>query len=222
MHRILTALPGQIDPRHRPHRGDNGQQQHRVRFGEPGFGAEQDATAHHQRCQRGPLPRDEGECRPVGQQNRSDGADQGGNPIEPDAQLCPRQAERRGGFDHGGLQPIDADRLLVADIVLEADVDEVAAFDHLLGRLREPRLVAVDRRDIEEAGQEKHDAAEHQERDGTSVARGGVIERRGQPAAGMRRFYRLLARSEAWGLQGFNHLCSHTMKPHCKQHHKFP
>ena len=68
-----------------------------------------------------------------------------GNAVEPDPQLRPRQAERRGGFDHRRLQPVDADRLLVADVVLETDIDEIAGFDHLLGRLREPRLVAVDR-----------------------------------------------------------------------------
>ena len=103
--------------------------------------------------------------------------------IEPDAQLRPRQAERRGGFDHGGLQPIDADRLLVADVVLEADVDEIAGFDHLLGRLREPRLVAVDRRNVEEAGQEKHHAAQHQEHDRAKMAGRGEVER-GEPACG--------------------------------------
>ena len=37
-------------------------------------------------------------------------------------------AQRRGGLDHGRLHPVDADRLLVADIFLEADVDEIAAF----------------------------------------------------------------------------------------------
>ena len=79
------------------------------------------------------------------------------------ANLRPRQAQRRSGLDHGRLHPVDADRLLVADLVLEADVDEIAALDHLLGRLREPRLVAIDRRDIEKAGQEQHEAAEQQE-----------------------------------------------------------
>ncbi len=204
--RIFAALPGQIDPRHRPHRGDDRQQQHCVRLGEPGFGAEQDGTAHHQRRQRGPAPCDEGKRRPVGEQHRADGADQRGNSIEPNPQLRPRQAERRGGFHHRRLHPIDANRLLVADVVLEADVDEIAALDHLLGRLREPRLVAVDRRNIEETGQEQNDAAEHQEYDGAKMVCCREVERHGQPAAGMRRFYRLLARSKAWGLVGFNHL----------------
>ena len=54
MRRILAALPGQIDPRHRAHRGDDGQQQHRIGLGEPRFDAEQDGTAHHQRR---PAPR---------------------------------------------------------------------------------------------------------------------------------------------------------------------
>ena len=53
------------------------------------------------------------------------------------------------------LQPIDTDRLLVAHLVLEADVDVLTAFQHLLGGLRKARLVAVDRRDLEEARQER-------------------------------------------------------------------
>ena len=65
-----------------------------------------------------------------------------------------RNAEGFAGFDGRDLQPIDADRLLVADLVLEMDVDILAALDHLLGRLRETRLVAVDRRNLKEAGQE--------------------------------------------------------------------
>ena len=106
-------------------------------------------------------PGHEGQRRPVGQQHRADRADQRGNAIEPDAHLRARQAERRGGFDRGRLQPVDADRLLVADVVLEADVDEIAGLDHLLGRLREPRLVAIDRRDVEKAGQEQQQAAQN-------------------------------------------------------------
>ena len=58
------------------------------------------------------------------------------------------------GFHRGGLQPVDADRLLVADLVLETDVDILLRFQHLLGGLREAGLVTVDRRYLEKAGQE--------------------------------------------------------------------
>jgi hypothetical protein len=92
--RILAALPGEIDPRHRAHRRDDGQEQHRVGLGEPRFDAEQDRSAHHQRRQCRSAPRDEGKRRPIGQEHRADGADQRGNPVEPDPQLRTRQAER--------------------------------------------------------------------------------------------------------------------------------
>jgi hypothetical protein len=98
-----------------------------------------------------------------------------------------------------------ADRLLVANVVLKPDIDEIAAFDHLLGRLRKARLVAVDGRNGEETGQEKHDAAQQQKQDGAEVTGGGVIERERQPAAGMRRFHRLLACSKTPYMRGFNH-----------------
>jgi hypothetical protein len=75
----------------------------------------------------------------------------------------------------------------------------------LLGGLREPRLIAVDRRNVEEARQEQYQGAEHQEHDGAEMVRGREVEHSGDPAAGMRRFYRLLARSEAWLVHGFDH-----------------
>ncbi len=162
--RILAALPRQIDPRHRAHRRHHRQQQHGVGFGEPRFDAEQHRTGHNQTGQDGSAPRHECERGPVGQQHRADGADQRRHTVQPDPHLRPRQAQRRGGFDHGRLQPVDADRLLVADVILETDVDEIAAFDHLLGRLGEPRLVAIDRRDVEEAGQKQDQGAKQQER----------------------------------------------------------
>jgi hypothetical protein len=51
-----------------------------------------------------------------------------------------------GQFDGRRLQPINANRLLVARLILEPDVDIVPGFEHLLGRLRETRLIAVQRR----------------------------------------------------------------------------
>jgi hypothetical protein len=48
---------------------------------------------------------------------------------------------------------VDADRLLEARLVLELDDDVVAGFQHLRGGLGEARLVAVQRRHGEQAGQ---------------------------------------------------------------------
>ena len=135
----------EVDARHRAHRGDGGQEQHRIGLGEAGLDAQQDRRRHHQSGQQRGAPRDEGERGPVGQQHRADRADQRGNPIEPDFLARVPHAHRFGGFHHGRLQPIDADRLLVANLVLEADVDVLAGFQHLLGRLGEARLVAIRR-----------------------------------------------------------------------------
>ena len=85
-----------------------------------------------------------------------------------------------GGSHHAGLQPIDPDRLLVADLVLVADVDVVAALDHLLGGLREAGLVAVDRRNVEEAGQERDQRERDQERDRARVRRRREAEQRAE------------------------------------------
>src|SRR2546422_7758801 len=42
-------------------------------------------------------------------------------------------------FRSAGLEPIDSDRLLVADLILVPDIDEIAGLHHLLGRLGKPR-----------------------------------------------------------------------------------
>ena len=110
-----------------------------------------------------------------------------------------------GGFDHGGLQPVDADRLLVADVILEADIDEIAGLDHLLGRLREPRFVAIDRRDVEEAGQEEQQAAEHQKRDRAGVAGGDEVEHFHQPAGRNHPVLRLARLSKSGACIGLGH-----------------
>ncbi|MGY3421376.1 hypothetical protein ACVWZW_001851 [Bradyrhizobium sp. F1.13.4] len=151
---VLGALPRQIRPRHRAHRSGHAEQQHRVGLGEPRLDPEQYGGTH-QKCRkhRG-APRDEAERRPIGHEHGTDGADQRGQPVNPDPQFGPRQTERRCRLDRGRLQPIDADRLLVADVLLEADIDIIATLDHLLGGLRKAGLVAVNRRNCEEARQE--------------------------------------------------------------------
>jgi hypothetical protein len=56
------------------------------------------------------------------------------------------------------------------------DVDVVAAFDHLLGGLREARLVAIDRRNREEARQETEQRDDQQHRDRAQVRAHGEID----------------------------------------------
>ncbi len=110
--------------------------------------------------------------------DRADGAEQRGDAIEPDGRAGIANADSLGGTHHTGLEPVDADRFLVADLVLEADVDIVAAFDHLLGRLREARLVAVDRRDVEGARQERDERDQDQNGDRARVRRRRNSEQR--------------------------------------------
>jgi hypothetical protein len=151
---ILGALPRQIGTRHRAHRGGHAEQQHRIGLRQPCLDAEQHGGAHQERGKHRRAPRDEAERGPIGHQHGADGADQRRQPVHPDPQFGLRQLERGCGFNRGRLQPVDADRLLVADVFLETDVDIFAALDHLLGRLRKARLVAVNRRDGEEAREE--------------------------------------------------------------------
>ena len=152
--RAGRAAFAEIDARHGAHRRDRTGKQHRVGLGEPRLNAEHQRTCHHQGGEQRRAAADESERRPIGQQHAGDRAGKRRQPIEPDGGVGLRHAERPARFDRGGLQPVDADRLLVAHLVLETDVDVVAAFDHLLGGLGKARLVAVDRRDLEEAGQE--------------------------------------------------------------------
>ncbi len=196
LRRIVAALPGEIDARKRAHGRRRRQEQHRVGLGEPRLDAEQDRAAYHQRRDDRAAPRDERQRRPIGQKHRADGAEQRRYAIEPDAHLRVRQSELCRGFDGGGLQPVDADGFLVANLVLEADVDEIAGLDHLLGRLREPRLVTIDRRDVEEAGQEEQRAADDQERKGPHVRCGREVQRGHEAAAGIRPLRRLLSRAK--------------------------
>ena len=122
------ALLWQVEARQHPHGGDHCRQQHGVGGGEPRLDGEQDRACHHQPGQQGGTAGDEGKCRPIGQQHRPDGAEERGHPVEPDRRQRARHAQRPRGRHHAGLQPIDADRLLVAHLVLEPDVDIVAAF----------------------------------------------------------------------------------------------
>ena len=66
------------------------------------------------------------------------------------------------------MDPVDTDRFLVAHLILKTDIYVVAALDHLLGCLSEARLVAIDRRNAGETGQEAQecDREEHHHRAG--------------------------------------------------------
>jgi hypothetical protein len=169
-------LLGQIETRQHPHGGHHCGEQHGVGGGQAGLDAEQDRARHHQPGQQGGAARHESERGPIGQQNGPDGADERGHPVEPDGRQRLRHAERPRACHHPGLQPIDADRFLVAHFILEPDVHIVAVLDHLLGGLREARLVAVDRRNIEEAGQEIEQRHQHQHDGGARVRVRGKIE----------------------------------------------
>src|SRR5580692_7333347 len=82
-------------------------------------------------------PGDEGEPAPIGGQNRADGAKERRDAVEPDGGPRIGETENLGRLHYRRLQPVDADRFAVTNIVLIADVDIVAGFDLLLGGLRE-------------------------------------------------------------------------------------
>ena len=82
------------------------------------------------------------------------------------------------------LQPIDTGGLLVAHVVLEADVDIIAAFQHLLGGLGEARLVAIDRRDREETRQDVEQRRHDQHDRGARVRGHGEVDDLRKPALG--------------------------------------
>jgi len=96
--------------------------------------------------------------------------------------------------DRRGLQPVDANRLLVANFVLEADVDILARFQHLFGGLREARLVAVDRRNLEEPRQECDRRESDQQGYRALMRRAGIIQYSGRPARGTKSLTRLFGR----------------------------
>src|SRR5882724_3321998 len=101
---------------------------------------------------------------------REEGAENGWNAIGPDGVVG------RAGKNLGGdrLHPIDAYGLLVARLVLQTRLNEVAGFDHLLGRLGEARLVAIERRQRAQTRQIKQEA-----QDGEHYSRMRECERPG-------------------------------------------
>ena len=136
----------------------DGEQQHGVGLGEARLDAEQDRTRHHQRSNKRGATCNEGKRGPIGQKDSADRTGQRRQTIEPDGRSCVRNAECLPGFHRAGLQPVDTDRLLVADLVLKTDVDIFMRFQHLFGGLREARFVAVDRRYLEKTREERRAA----------------------------------------------------------------
>ena len=171
----------------------HGQQQHRVGLGEPCLDAEQDEVAiisageqrgAPRRRRRAPPSRS---AAPRRSRRAATAGDRARSWCAPAERRAPRPA-----FTTAGLQPIDADRLLVADLVLKADVDVVAGLDHLLGGLREARLVAVDGgiwkkpgRNVSSAHDDQHgNARAHASASAKSSTAAGRARKRRRDAAG--------------------------------------
>ena len=126
--------------------GDAAGGQHRIGLGEPRFDHEQDRGGHQGGREECSPPPHEGEAPP----NRSAAPSRSlrkARGCDKGRSWCGLRAPPRASATATtrALQPIDADRLLVSGLVLKADVDEVAGFQHLLRSLREARLVPVHR-----------------------------------------------------------------------------
>ena len=178
--RRIAATRREIDARQHAHGDHDGEQQHGVGLGQARLDAEDRRRRHHQSGQKRAAPADEGERAPIGRQNGADRSEQRRHAVEPDGRVGVGKSERARRLHHGSLQPIDADRLSVAHVVLVADVDIVAGFDHLLGGLREIGLVAIDRRNLKKSRQEGEQRHEDQHRRRPPVRSRGIIEQRGK------------------------------------------
>ncbi len=172
----------EVNARHRAHRRNAREQEDRVSLCQPRLNAEQNGACHHQRRNQRRAARYEGERSPIGQQHRTNRTQQRWQPIQPDRGARLGHACRFAEFDGRRLQPIDADRLFVPDLVLKADVDILAALQHLFGGLRKARLVAVDRRDLEKARQERDERKRNEQRGGSRMRAARPIQN-GQEAA---------------------------------------
>ena len=202
---VIAALPRQIGARHRSHNSSRCQQQHRVCLRKTRLDTEQDRTAHQQAGKQCPAPRDESERCPVCEKHRADGADQRRHAIEPDAHLCARKAESRCALHDGRLRPVDTDRLFVPDFVLETDIDEVVVFHHLLGGLREAGFVTIDRRNVEEAGQEKQQPGDNQQQSRPGVAADREIDHAHESASGIFLFHGFARRAKSGSWVALSH-----------------
>ena len=170
---ILALAAKQIDPGECALRQDDHGQQDGIGFGDPRLQAEREGSGKQNgRQKRGIAPEDRTR-RPPGEQHCGNDAEKRGDPVGPD--LCEvGQGERR---DRKGLQPVNADGFFVARLILEADVDEIAGFQHLLGGLGEARLVTVGDRERGKTGEVKRKA----ESDKKSGCHGPLTGKPAQP-----------------------------------------
>lgn len=178
------AVPSEAGPRRRSNRARPSQArasapnaaraggEQRVGLGKARFCREHDAGGKQGGGQQRPASVEQGEACPVGQQDRRQRAEKRGDPVEPDLRARLRHTERLAGRDGGGLGPVDPDRLLVAGLGLEADIDEVARLQHLLGRLGKARLVPVHRLERGKARQETGETDQQEQEAGAEMARG--------------------------------------------------
>lgn len=133
------------------HCGERHRQQHRVGLGLAGFDRQKQGRSEQQSGEQPSLRPEPAPADRQRQQQGSECADQRGNAVGPDRVGGIFAAGQGGGR---GLQPVNPDRLLQAEFILEADVDEVPCLQHLPARLRKARLVPVDGRDRSLARQE--------------------------------------------------------------------
>jgi hypothetical protein len=75
----------------------------------------------------------------------------------------------------------------------------------LLGRLREPRLVAVDRRDVEKSWQKQQEAAQNEEGYGAEMAARDKVDRTDKPATRIHPVLRLARLSKSGAGIGLDH-----------------
>ena len=149
---------GHVNAQQEPLRPQHAGQQHGVGRGDGRLGAKQQRACQKRGGQQGDLGARESLRAPEGEPDGGDGADQRRQSIGPDT-IALAQA---GDFRGRGLEPIDADGLLIAGHRAEADVDVVAALQHLLGGLGETALVAVEGRQDEHAGRPQRQAEQQQ------------------------------------------------------------
>src|SRR6185437_15759261 len=128
-----------IQPRQRQLRRDDAGKQHRIGLGEMRLDDELHRSCKHGGAEKRCLASDQSVAQAKAQEHGGRGREQGRQAIRPD-----RGALRIAEKTHRGrLQPVNAGGLFVARFVLEANVDEIAGFQHLPARLRETRLVAI-------------------------------------------------------------------------------
>ena len=151
----------QIGGAEQPHGGGGRGEQRRVGLRDVRFHDQHQRGGEHGGAEKGGAPSDQRPAPMEGRQHGQDGAGKARHAVGPDV-LAAAEARRLQELDGGGLQPVDAGRLLVALLLAEADAEVVAAFHHLPAGLGEAGLVAVGGREGKEAGQEQQQAEQRE------------------------------------------------------------